>query len=509
MKRQIKALALILGALLACALLSGCALTSYGVDFKDDGSVGFLLESYTPESLIAENGETPEQFFADEIAEGAQLKSIEFSGETYWAVETEPLSFGDTAEFKEYIEDFDGVSVSYEGSGAGRRIATVTVTVPPVTDEIGEGEDAERSAELADKFATRLDVSFPGNLIYAPEDLDDRGGTVKIHPDGKGVTIITRPDSSEPYDVTVSGFIGAEPEGITEISFELPVPRAGMSPDYPDASSLEFKGGSARSVGAQWFVLPEDADPTDPDSWEEFDGVFEEGGVYGFQMFLEADGDSVFRPSAKAYVNGEESSQIPFPLVRDRTHAWVFASFEGDEEPKDPAEEGEQTIPFIDVKKDDYFYDAVEWAYFSDPQVTNGISETVFGPYETCTRGQVVTFLWRARGCPEPEAMTSSFKDVKDSDYFFKPVLWAVEEGITNGTTEDEFTPDQTCSNAHILTFIYRAVGSPGKTGEGAWWADALSWAKSEKLLDGTYSGEFDVDAGCPRANVVEYLFRY
>ncbi len=163
--------------------------------------------------------------------------------------------------------------------------------------------------------------------------------------------------------------------------------------------------------------------------------------------------------------------------------------------------------PFEDVKADDYFYEAVIWAYTEG--VTTGTSATKFAPEKTCTRGQVVTFLWRAMGKPEPASTENPFEDVKASDYYFKPILWAVEKGITTGTSAKRFSPDTTCTNAHILTFIWRALGEPGKTGEGEWYADAEKWANGAALLDGTYTGEYDVNAGCPRANVVTYLYRY
>ncbi len=163
--------------------------------------------------------------------------------------------------------------------------------------------------------------------------------------------------------------------------------------------------------------------------------------------------------------------------------------------------------PFDDVKADDYFYEAVIWAYTEG--VTTGTSATKFAPEKTCTRGQVVTFLWRAMGKPEPASTENPFEDVKASDYYFKPILWAVEKGITTGTSAKRFSPDTTCTNAHILTFIWRALGEPGKTGEGEWYADAEKWANGAALLDGTYTGEYDVNAGCPRANVVTYLYRY
>ena len=165
------------------------------------------------------------------------------------------------------------------------------------------------------------------------------------------------------------------------------------------------------------------------------------------------------------------------------------------------------TTPFGDVKTTDYFYDAVIWAY--NEGITTGTTATKFAPQSTCTRGQVVTFLWRAMGKPEPTSKTNPFGDVKESDYYYKPILWAVEKGITTGTSAKRFSPDVTCTNAHILTFIWRALGEPEKTGEGEWYTDAENWAKKNGLLDGTYTGDFTVTAGCPRANVVEYLYRY
>ncbi len=169
----------------------------------------------------------------------------------------------------------------------------------------------------------------------------------------------------------------------------------------------------------------------------------------------------------------------------------------------------QRPIPFTDVKESDYYYDSVVWAYTSEPQITDGTTTTTFSPDNTCTRGQVMTFLWRAAGCPEPETKNCPFADVKETDYFYKPVLWAVENKITDGTSSDTFSPGTLCANSHILTFIYRAVGEPGKTGDKLWYGDALNWAEGSGLLDGTYSGGFDIKAKCPRCNAVEYLYRY
>ena len=175
----------------------------------------------------------------------------------------------------------------------------------------------------------------------------------------------------------------------------------------------------------------------------------------------------------------------------------------------DPQPSSQRPIPFTDVSESDYYYDSVVWAYTSDPQITDGTTTTTFSPFSTCTRGQVMTFLWRAAGCPEPETKDCPFADVKETDYFYKPVLWAVEKGITDGTSPDAFSPKTLCANSHILTFVYRAMGEPGRTGEGEWYDDALNWAEDSGLLDGTYSESFDIGAKCPRCNAVEYLYRY
>jgi len=116
--------------------------------------------------------------------------------------------------------------------------------------------------------------------------------------------------------------------------------------------------------------------------------------------------------------------------------------------------------PFTDVKKKDYFYDAVLWAVEND--VTTGTSKTTFSPADPCTRGQIVTFLWRARGASE-ESGSNPFKDVKAKDYFYKAVLWAVENNITTGTAKDKFSPADTCTRGQIVTFLYRTMNPVGE----------------------------------------------
>ncbi|MBR0139346.1 MAG: S-layer homology domain-containing protein [Firmicutes bacterium] len=190
-------------------------------------------------------------------------------------------------------------------------------------------------------------------------------------------------------------------------------------------------------------------------------------------------------------------------------HTVHFEVYAADEKPAYPVysedELRELGTPFNDVPEDVYYDLAVLWAYNADPQITDGNGKDKFMPEQLCTRGQVVTFLWRAAGCPEPVSNKNPFNDVKTDDYFYKPVLWAVEQGITEGTSPTTFNPAKTCSNAHILTFLYRAVGA----GEDGWYQEAFDWARSGGILGESYTEDYDVTADCPRKNVVYYLFNY
>ena len=167
---------------------------------------------------------------------------------------------------------------------------------------------------------------------------------------------------------------------------------------------------------------------------------------------------------------------------------------------------------FYDVPNDAFFYEAVKWAVKSG--VTNGLTETMFGPYEPCTRAQIVTFLWRAAGSPEPKAM-SSFADVPASTYYAKAVAWAIENGITNGMTETTFAPDATCTRGQGVTFLYRAL--KGSAGGGAnftdvksdtFYADAVNWAVANNVTNGTSDTTFSPNDNCTRGQIVTFLWR-
>ncbi|MBP3660184.1 MAG: S-layer homology domain-containing protein, partial [Oscillospiraceae bacterium] len=169
--------------------------------------------------------------------------------------------------------------------------------------------------------------------------------------------------------------------------------------------------------------------------------------------------------------------------------------------------------PFVDVNEDNFFYDSVMWAV--ENGVTAGLDATHFGPAAACGRAQVVTFLWRAAGSPEPETSVNPFEDVNEDNYFYKAVLWAMENGITAGVDDTHFGPALPCTRAQVVTFLWRAVGAPEATAEstftdvtdsGAYYYDAVLWAVENGVTAGMGDGTFGVSAVCNRAQVVTFL---
>ncbi len=176
--------------------------------------------------------------------------------------------------------------------------------------------------------------------------------------------------------------------------------------------------------------------------------------------------------------------------------------------------------PFVDVSKNTstqtitWYYYAVIWA--SDKGITAGTSDTTFSPNMDCSRAQIVTFLWRAAGSPEPTTTKNPFTDVKKSAYYYKAVLWAVEKGITAGTSSTTFSPDKSCTRAEAVTFLYRYEGSPSVSSTSkftdvgsTWYTNAVAWAVKNGITAGTTKTTFSPNTTCSRAMIVTFLYRY
>ena len=192
----------------------------------------------------------------------------------------------------------------------------------------------------------------------------------------------------------------------------------------------------------------------------------------------------------------------------DMSAAEILADLFGDAETQ-PSQKG-----FNDVKPGDYFYDAVNWAV--EKGITTGTSATTFSPNASCTRAQIVTFLWRASGSPEAKTASNPFTDVAANAYYCKAVLWAVENGITTGTSATTFSPNAPCTRAQGVTFLWRANGSKAASAAAsftdvasdAYYAPAVAWAAEQNVTGGVGNGLFSPDTTCTRAQNVSMLYR-
>ena len=169
---------------------------------------------------------------------------------------------------------------------------------------------------------------------------------------------------------------------------------------------------------------------------------------------------------------------------------------------------------FQDVPETQYYALPVDWAVQNN--ITTGVGGDKFAPNNNCTRGQIVTFLWRAAGEPEPTSTANPFKDVKSSDYYYKAVLWAVENGITNGLNATSFGPNEVCTRAQVATFMWRAQNKPEAAGENPfvdvkssdYYYDAVIWAVENGVTTGTSATTFAPGATCTRGQIVTFMYR-
>ena len=182
-----------------------------------------------------------------------------------------------------------------------------------------------------------------------------------------------------------------------------------------------------------------------------------------------------------------------------------------------PATRGEKHNPFVDVSADIYYAESVTWAVANG--ITTGVSDDgpLFAPDNSCTRAQMVTFLWRAAGCPAPETAESPFADVQDPDaYYYSAVLWAVENELTNGVDETHFAPENTVTRAQTVTFLWRLAGKPAvetdnpfaDVTEKDYFCAPVLWAVAEKITNGMDDSHFMPESACTRGQIVTFLYR-
>lgn len=215
----------------------------------------------------------------------------------------------------------------------------------------------------------------------------------------------------------------------------------------------------------------------------------------------------------KLTVTDKDGKELSLTKKSDTEYTFVMPAGKVEITPSFVKQAEEPSRVFVDVKTGDYFYDAVQWAVGKG--ITNGTSAETFSPEDPCTRAQIVTFLWRAAGSPVVN-YAMNMTDVAADAYYAEAVRWALSEGITTGTSADQFSPDATCTREQAVTFLYRATGSPAVSGESAfedvgadaYYARAVAWAAQNGVTNGISQALFGTGSDCTRAQIVTFLYR-
>ncbi len=251
--------------------------------------------------------------------------------------------------------------------------------------------------------------------------------------------------------------------------------------------------------------------------------VYYQDGYYYAQLL--GVGDGFFTKNMRVYSYGK-LWLIQYQLYADPSNSYLYTRYavvgKSSVDGKDYwtlyylDEEAPSDTGFLDVDDDAYYASGVSWAL--DNEITNGVSDYGFAPDQACTRAQAVTFLWRTAGCPAPNSTQCPFTDVSPGAYYYPAMLWAVEKGITNGMTETTFVPDAPCTRAQIVTFLYRAAGSPPVGNGGGSFFDVprdsyyygpVLWALANAITQGTEPGRFSPNDKCTRGQIVTFLRRF
>ncbi len=316
-------------------------------------------------------------------------------------------------------------------------------------------------------------------LVYVGDDTGNyvvSADTLQLNVEGKNVQVVRKVDLSD----TMPNYVGAV--------VAVTVPSA-----YSFTADVYYGGGKIRS----------DREPSKWVTVMDFSGC-EAGPI---TMEAKAAPGYMFKGwvDCETYEYLSKKPVFTFNLDRNRH---IRASFV-------------EKLPFEDVGAWDYFYEPVEWAIHHDPVITGGVDATHFGPKQNCTREQIVTFLWKANGAPEPETTENPFSDVKSNQYYYKAVLWAVENHITGGVGDGtKFGVGQTCTRGQAMTFLWASVGAPepepvsespfSDVKPNAWYYKAVLWAVqyTPPVTGGIGDGKFGPEKTCTRAEIITFLYK-
>ena len=374
-----------------------------------------------------------------------------------------------TVEYYTGVVSADGKSVTFTTKG----FSPFTISAPAAS--IGE--------TMYPTLAEAIAKAANGNTVRLEKDCDE-----SVSVSGKSLTINKNSHEYDFAKVTVdSNSTKTENGGILTITYTAPSYSSGSSsdPTYSVSTPSKTEHGSVT-------VSPKNASKGDrvtvtvkPDS----------GYVLETLTVTDKNGNEL---TLKDKGNGKYTFTMPAGKVE------VKATF---------MEDNSMLNFFYDVPNNAYFYEAVKWAV--ENGITTGVGNDLFAPEQPCTRAQIVTFLWRAAGSPEPKGAASGMTDVVSGSYYEKAVAWAIENGITTGTTTTTFSPDVTCTRAQAVTFLARALKAKAASAAefsdvptGSYFADAVAWAAANGVTEGIGGGLFGSDNDCTRGQIVTFLYR-
>ena len=357
--------------------------------------------------------------------------------------------------------------------------ANVTVTAPVKGGTPAKATTTDTQYTIANTMWEPADSPFAGNTVYSVlVTLEANGGyqftastVFKIN--GSKATIVTR--STEEAKILFT--FPATVTNITTANVTVTAPVKDGTPAKATTADTQYNIANTM--------------------WEPADSPFAGKTVYSVLVTLEAKSGYQFTASTVFKINGSKATIV----TRSTEEAKILFTF--------PA-------TFVDVSASEYYAPAVSWAVANN--ITAGTSSTTFSPNATCTRGQVVSFLWRAAGSPEPKQDKNPFTDVKKSDYYYKAVLWASENGIVYGITSTTFRPNQGCTRGQVAAFLWRTAGKPEPNTANCPFSDvsaseyyykAVTWAAENNIVYGTSSTKFSPNASCTRAQIVTFLYRF
>ena len=427
-------------------------------------------------ALIFE-GNTPPSFETDALAgisgEGVNKPTVYYPAEAVDAY---------TAEDSDLVTN-DLVSAPVEGEENNNQYS---LTVTPSATSVYENNTISFTVES----------TLPQDAALTVESSDTTVATATLSSDQKSVTVMGVKEGTATITVSIKlGDVVLASESVTVTVDERGTSGGGSSsddndPTYSISAPDKVTGGSIKvtpnraSAGTRVTITAK------PSSGYELDEL----------TVTDSKGNEL---KVTDRGNDKYTFQMPSGKVE------IEVSFTKIEATPDP----DPSTGFVDVPANAYYADAVEWAVSKG--ITSGTSTTTFSPNTSCTRAQMVTFLWRAAGSPAPKSTVNPFVDIQSGAYYYDAVLWAVEQGITSGTSATTFAPDATVTRAQTVTFLYRAAGSPAVMGNSfadvaadAYYAAAVAWAVSENITAGTGNGLFSPDTACSRAQIVTFLYR-